>query len=202
MSGENQMGRTWGLVALAAGMGMAAPSAAQAGGVEELKVGVLAHNVCITNCKNADKEDGPVVDLQVNFESPSFLGWAGSPRPYVALAPNVSGDTSFAAAGLEWRWEFVDGWALTPGVGYAVHNGEVKNAFPNGDPRATQFSNENVLYGSRDLFRSSIGLQHEFTAKWNAEVFFTHYSHGQILGSGRNQGTDQGGVRIGYRFGD
>ncbi|KAF0173867.1 MAG: acyloxyacyl hydrolase [Hyphomonadaceae bacterium] len=175
---------------------------ANAGAIEEIKAGPLAHNVCITNCKNADKEDGPVVDVQVNFRSPSFLHWAGSPRPYLAIAPNVSGDTSFATAGLEWRWEFVDGWALTPGFGYAFHDGEVKNAFPNGDPRATQFSAGHVLYGSRDLFRNSIGLQREFGANWSGEAFFVHYSHGQILGSGRNQGTDQAGVRIGYRFGD
>jgi lipid A 3-O-deacylase len=196
------MSRIMGLAVLAAGATIAAPPAAHAGAVEELKVGPLAHNICVTNCKNADKEDGPVIDAQLNFRSPDFLDWAFSPRPYLAIAPNVSGDTSFAAAGLEWRWEFVDGWAITPGVGYAIHDGEVKNAFPNGDPRATQFSAEHVLYGSRDLFRSSIGLQHEFTAKWSAEAYFVHYSHGQILGSGRNQGTDQAGVRIGYRFGE
>ncbi len=190
------------LAAAAAGVTMAASGAASAGAVEEVRAGVLAHNVCITNCKNADKEDGPVVDIQVNFRSPGFLGWAGSPRPYIAATPNVSGDTSFAAVGLEWRWEFIDGWALTPGFGYALHDGETKNAFPNGDPRATAFAAENVLYGSRDLFRNAIGLQREFGKKWSAEAYFVHYSHGQILGSGRNQGTDQGGIRIGYKLGD
>ncbi len=187
-------------LALAA-VGMTFGASAEAGALEQVRVGVLAHNVCITNCKNADKEDGPVVDIQVNFKSPGFLHWAGSPQPYISATPNVSGDTSFAAVGLEWRWEFVDGWALTPGFGYAVHDGETKNAFPNGDPRATAFAAEHVLYGSRDLFRNAIGLQHEFTDKWSAEAHFVHYSHGQILGSGRNQGTDQGGVRIGYTFG-
>ncbi|MBL8558031.1 MAG: acyloxyacyl hydrolase [Hyphomonadaceae bacterium] len=188
------------LLALAAvGMGAAAP--AHAGGVEEVKVGALAHNICITNCKNADKEDGPVVDIQVNFKSPGFLGWAFSPQPYVAIAPNVSGDTSFAAVGLEWTFEFADGWAFVPGFGYAVHDGEVKNKFPNGTPQALQFSQDNVLYGSRDLFRTTFALQREFGDRWTGEVVYAHYSHGQILGSGRNQGTDQAGVRIGYRFG-
>ena len=188
-------------LALAA-IGMSAATPAFAGGVEEVKVGALAHNICITNCKNADKENGPVVDIQVNFKSPGFLGWAFSPQPYVAIAPNVSGDTSFAAVGLEWNFEFADGWAFVPGFGYAVHDGEVKNAYPNGDPRATAFANDHVLYGSRDLFRTTLALQREFGARWTGEVVYAHYSHGQILGSGRNQGTDQAGVRIGYRFGD
>ncbi len=199
------MNRVAVLALAAAGMtlgGTAMADAAQAGAVEEVKVGVLAHNICVANCKNADKEDGPVVDIQVNFKSPGFLGWAFSPQPYVAIAPNVSGDTSFAAVGLEWTFEFADGWAIVPGFGYAVHDGEVKNAFPNGDPRATAFASEHVLYGSRDLFRSSLGLQKEFGDRWTGEITYAHYSHGQILGSGRNQGTDQAGVRIGYRFGD
>jgi len=181
--------------------GTALAESASAGAFEEVKVGALAHNICITNCKNADKEDGPVVDIQVNFKSPGFLGWAFSPQPYVALAPNVSGDTSFAAIGLEWTFEFADGWAVVPGFGYALHDGEVKNAFPNGTPQALQFSDENVLYGSRDLFRTTLALQREFGARWAGEVVYAHYSHGQILGSGRNQGADQAGVRIAYRFG-
>lgn len=199
------MSRTFSLAALAAGATLAAPliapTAAHAGAVDEIKAGPLAHNICIANCKNADKEDGPVIDVQVNFKSPGFLGWAFSPKPYVAIAPNASGDTSFAAVGLEWRWEFVDGWAFVPAFGYAVHDGEVKNAYPNGTPQATQFSDDHVLYGSRDLFRTTFGLQREFGDRWTGELTYAHYSHGQILGSGRNQGTDQAGVRIGYRFG-
>lgn len=189
------------VLALAAA-GMSFGGTAHAGAIEEVKVGVLAHNICITNCKNADKEDGPVVDIQANFKSPDFLGWAFSPQPYIAIAPNVSGDTSFAAVGLEWTFEFADGWAFVPGVGYSVHDGEVKNKFPNGTPQATQFSDENVLYGSRDLFRTTFALQREFGTRWTGEIAYAHYSHGQILGSGRNQGTDQAGVRIGYKFGD
>lgn len=192
--GEFRMYRVAGLVAALAMGGEAAAA-------ETLKVGALAHNICITNCKNADKEDGPVVDVQVNFRAPGFLRIVGAPQPYLAVAPNASGDTSFAAAGLEWRWEFVDGWALTPGLGYAVHDGEVKNKFPNGTPQSTQFAADNVLYGSRDLFRTSLGLEREFGERWSGEAFYVHYSHGQILGSGRNQGTDQLGFRIGYRFG-
>jgi hypothetical protein len=32
------------------------------------------------------------------------------------------------------------------------------------------------------------------------QAVFEHLSHGQILGSGRNQGLDMAGVRVVYRF--
>lgn len=193
------MARALGLAGIALGASFA--TAAPAGAVETLKVGLLAHNICITNCKNADKEDGPILDLQANFHSPALLHAVGAPRPYLALSPNLSGDTSFAAAGLEWRWEFADGWTLNPGLGYAIHDGEVKNKFPNGTAASARFAAENVLYGSRDLFRTSIGLGRDVGEKWSVEGYYVHYSHGQILGNGRNQGTDQAGVRLGYHFG-
>ena len=186
--------------AAVAAVGLTFGASAHAGAVDEVKVGLLAHDICIGNCKNADKEDGPIVDLQVNFRTPGFLHWAGGPHPYLALSPNVSGDTSFAAAGLEWRWEFADRWAVTPGLGYAVHDGETSNPFPNGSAKAAAFSADHVLYGSSDLFRVSAGLERELGDHWRAETYFIHYSHGQILGHGRNQGVDQAGVRINYKF--
>lgn len=188
-----------GLAAFSAALALA-PAAAQA--VESVHVGVLAHNVCVTDCKNANKEDGPVVELQLDWGSPDFLNWAGSPRPYAVASINPSGDASFAGIGLEWRWEFAEGWAVEPGVGYVIHDGEVENPYPPGDPQAQVFSADHVLLGSRDLFRTSIGLTRELSGPWEAQLFFSHLSHGQILGTGRNQGMDQAGIRIGYRFGE
>jgi lipid A 3-O-deacylase len=191
------MTRTLGLAGLAVGAALATPAYA----VDEVKVGAIAHNICISTCDIAGKEDGPIIDLQVNFQSPGALRVIGAPKPFVALSPNVSGDPSFASAGLEWRWEFTDGWALVPGLGIAVHDGETDNKFPNGTPQSTQFDNENVLYGSRTLFRTALGVERELGDHWRIEATVLHYSHGQILGSGRNQGVDQAGVRIGYKFG-
>jgi lipid A 3-O-deacylase len=182
------------------GAAMALAPAANAG-VDEVHVGVMAHNICVTNCKNADKEDGPNVEFQVSFDSPSFLGWAGSPQPYIMASVNVAGETSFGGVGLEWRWDFADGWALEPGVGYVIHNGEVDNPYANGTPEAAEFFEEHILFGSEDLFRTSLGLTRDFEGPLEAQVFFSHLSHGQIIGSGRNQGVDQLGVRIGYQFG-
>lgn len=187
-----------GIAAFGAAM-MLAP-AAQAG-VDEVHVGVVAHNICISNCKNADKEDGPNVDFQVSFDSPGALHWLGSPQPYLMASVNTAGETSFGGAGLEWRWQFAEHWALEPGLGYVVHNGETNNPHPDGSPEAQEFADEHVLLGSRDLFRTSLGLTYDMGGPWEVGFIYEHLSHGQMLGHGRNQGLDEAGVRFGYRFG-
>jgi lipid A 3-O-deacylase len=191
-------GKAVGIAAFGAALLMAPAANA---GVNEIHVGVMDHNICVTNCKNADKEDGPNVEFQVSFDSPGFLSWAGSPQPYLMASFNTGGDTSFAGAGLEWRWNFAGNWALEPGVGVVIHDGETNNPFANGTPEAAAFSDEHVLLGSDVLFRTSLGLTYDFEGPWEAQIFYEHLSHGQIFASGRNQGLDELGVRFGYQFG-
>lgn len=168
----------------------------------EARFGISAHNIEITDSKNANKEDGPNVMLEASFDSPSWLAWAGAPRPYLTASVNTTGATSFAGVGLEWRAPLGAEWSIDPGVGYVIHDGAVNNPFPNGDPRATVFERGNVLLGSRDLFRTSLALSYRPAGPWGYQVVLEHYSHGQILGNGRNQGMDNLGVRLAYRFGE
>jgi lipid A 3-O-deacylase len=170
--------------------------------INEVHVGVMAHNICVINCDNANKEDGPNVEFQVSFDSPAFLNWAGSPQPYLMASVNTAGNTSFAGAGLEWRWDFADKWALEPGFGLVMHDGESDNPFANGTPEAQAFSEEHVLLGSDVLFRTSLGLTYDMDGPWEVQAFYEHLSHGQILATGRNQGLDEVGVRFGYQFGE
>lgn len=193
------MTRAAGLFALGAAAMIASPARAD---VASVHVGVLDHNICITNCKNSNKEDGPNVEVQVNFDSPGFLSWAFSPEPYLVASINTAGDTSFAGFGLEWSWKFAEGWALEPGVGYVIHDGETDNPYANGTPEASAFAEDHLLLGSEDLFRTSLGLTKQLAGPWEAQLFYSHLSHGQIIGNGRNQGVDQFGVRIGYSFGE
>lgn len=192
-------GTAAGLAAFGAAM-ILAPAANA--GVDEVHVGVVAHNICVINCDNANKEDGPNVEFQVSFDSPAFLDWAWSPQPYLMASINTAGDTSFAGAGLEWRWNFADKWALEPGFGLVMHDGENDNPFANGTPEALAFSEEHVLLGSEVLFRTSLGLTYDFDGPWETQLFYEHLSHGQILATGRNQGLDEFGVRFGYQFGE
>jgi lipid A 3-O-deacylase len=188
--------------ALALSLAFAPALAAQAGGIDEVRLGVAAHNVCIANCDNAGKEDGPNINGEVVFKSPEVLKILWSPKPYVMGSLNTAGDTNFGGVGLQWDWEFAEGWAIEPGVGYVLHDGELTFPFPQGDPRNDPISATTVFFGSRDLFRTSLSLNKDLGEKWGVQLMYEHLSHGQILGSGRNQGLDNIGVRVRYRFGD
>jgi lipid A 3-O-deacylase len=185
------------IVALTAG-----PAAACADGVEEVRLGVTRHNICVLDCDNAFKEDGANISGEIVFASPDVLDAVGSPRPYVVASVNTAGDTSFGGAGLHWNVKLAEGWALEPGFGYVIHDGELSFPFPQGDPRNDPVSAQKVFFGSRDLFRTSVALTRDLGRKWGAQVMYEHLSHGQVLGAGRNQGIDNIGVRIVYRLGD
>jgi lipid A 3-O-deacylase len=179
-----------------------APVPALAGPLDEVRVGVMAHNTLLLESKNANKEASLNLVGEVVFVSPEFLSWALKPRPYVAASINTGGDTSFIAAGLEWRARLSATWAFEPGLGYALHDGTTNNPFRNGDPRGTAFVRDKVLLGSEDLFRVSFAFMREMGPNWRAGVLWEHYSHGQILGEGRNQGIDEVGIRLARKLGD
>ena len=180
---------------------VAVPGAASAQVLDEARFGVTAHNTCVLYCDNSYKEDGPNLNGEIVLNSPDFLELVWSPRPYAMASVNTAGNTSFAGAGLYWNWDFAGGWSFEPGLGYVVHDGELDFPFPQGDPRGDAFTEENVLLGSRDLFRTSFALNYSFNERWGGQVLYEHLSHGQILGSGRNQGMDNLGVRVIYAFG-
>lgn len=186
-----------------AAFGAAVMSAGSANaGVSDVYVGVFEHNACVLDCKNAFKEGEPNIEVQVSFDSPSFLDWAGSPKPMVMASVNTQGDTSYAGFGLDWQFKISDHFTIDPSFGYVVHDGELENPYPHGSPEGLQFAEEHVLLGSEDLFRTGLGLTYHMDGPWNVAAYYEHLSHGQVLGSGRNQGLDEFGIRIGYEFGD
>ena len=180
--------------------GLVAP-VASAELLSEVRFGVTQHNICVQDCDNADKEDGPNINGEIVFNSPDFMSILWSPRPYVMGSANTAGKTSFGGFGFHWNWDFAEGWSLEPGVGYVVHDGSLKSPFPQGDPRGDAFTEENVLLGSSDLFRTSLSLNRDLSDTWGVQIMYEHLSHGQILGDGRNQGLDNLGVRVMYKFG-
>jgi lipid A 3-O-deacylase len=188
--------------ALALSLAFSPALAAQAGPVDEIRVGATQHNMCVLDCDNADKEGGPNINAEVVFNSPEFLKIIWSPRPYVMGSVNTAGDTSFGGAGLEWEWEFAEGWSFEPGFGYVIHDGELTFPYPQGDPRNDPISAQKVFFGSRDLFRTNLSLNKDIDEKWGVQLMYEHLSHGQVLGEGRNQGLDNIGVRVRYRFGN
>lgn len=180
----------------------AAAQGAAAGPLESVQVGALAHNTGALNADNAPNEGGANIEAQLNFQAPDAFSLIGRPRPFLVASVNTDGAVSYGGLGLQWRAPLLAGFRLEPELGYVIHDGEVENPFPNGDPRATQFSDDHILYGSRDLFRTALGLTRDVGDRATASLFFNHLSHGQILGSGRNQGVDELGVRVGWRLGE
>jgi lipid A 3-O-deacylase len=183
--------------ALAAAALLAPEAAAQ---IDSARLGVMDHNICVTDCKNANKESGVNINGELRFASPGFLDWALSPHPYVMASVNTDGNTSYAGFGLEWDFAFANRWHFEPGVGYVMHDGAINNRFPSGTQEAVDYSSNHVLLGSKDLFRSSLALTYDFTETWAVQVIYEHLSHGQILGEGRNQGMDELGMRLVWNF--
>jgi len=174
--------------------------AGQAQGIEEIRVGIAQHNACVLECANANKEDGPSITGDIVFASPDFLSLVLGPRPMLTASVNTAGDTSYAGAGLLWNFDFAEKWSFEPSLAYVFHDGTNNSPFPQGDPRGAAFAEENVLLGSDDLFRIGLAVNRDFGENWGLQLQYDHLSHGQILGSGRNQGLDNLGIRIYWRL--
>jgi lipid A 3-O-deacylase len=168
--------------------------------VDSVAVGVMKHNICVNDCKNADKESGVDINGELRFASPGFLNWAFAPRPYLMASANTDGNTSYVGAGLDWDWHFADSWHFEPGFGLVVHDGDIDNPFAAGTQEAVDYSADHVLLGSRALFRTSLALTYDFSEQWGVQAIYEHLSHGQILAKGRNQGLDEVGVRLVWNF--
>lgn len=188
---------------LAGSVGLAAGADdAVAHPVRAVHVGVLYHDVPLANGDSGGIEDAPNVQAEIQFESPKPFRYILDPSIYLMGSLNTRGDTSFGGFGLNWKFHFAKNWAIEPGVGYVVHTGEIDIPFPPGDPRNVEFSSENILFGSRDQFRLTLGLTRHFGPRWAGQLYYEHLSHGQIIGDGRNQGLDSIGLRAAYRFRD
>ncbi|MEL6324426.1 MAG: hypothetical protein AAFQ84_09395 [Pseudomonadota bacterium] len=185
---------------------ISAPVSAQI--VEEVRVGVLAHNLNVgINPGNENQEPGENIQAEIVFGSPPLLDrrWLGRPRPYIVGSVNTAGSTSFGGFGLNWNFTLgkKKRWSFDSSLGYIVHNGEIDIPFPEdpSNPANSEFDNNNILFGSRDLFRSTFAFNRNIGERWGLQIIYEHLSHGQILGQGRNQGNDSAGVRAIYRFG-
>ena len=171
------------IVTCAIALGFLAAAPAHAG---EVFGGLYVHGVDTPLTLGGSPEGG--VDVQ--------LGYRGGPiirntklEPYVFGALNSQGDTSYAAAGVSWK--FGDRFYIRPGIGLAVHTGssaELDNS-----------SNDRIEFGSRILFEPELGIGARINDRMTIEASWVHLSHATLFG-GQNPGIDNIGARLNFKL--
>jgi hypothetical protein len=151
------------------------PPAALAG---ELFGGVYKHNVN-TPLTIGSPEGG--VDLALGYRGRG-IGKTGL-QPYAFGALNTAGDSSYAAAGLSYK--FGDKFFIRPGIGIAIHDG------PADDFNRT----DRIAFGSRVLFEPELGIGARISNRATLEASWVHMSHAQLFGH-QNPGIDNIGARL------
>src|SRR5438477_5051664 len=167
------------------------PASAQLKIVDEVKAGVLAHDVGFLG---HHLEKGPDVNLEMLFTPPDILAIIGSPRPHIGADINTAGKTSDGYFGLTWGITLIqslfgagDGVFANGSLGGAVHDGYINSGPLN-----------RKLLGSRILFRESAEFGYQLTPGINVSALLDHISNANL---GRhNMGITSAGARFGLRF--
>ncbi|QJB56086.1 acyloxyacyl hydrolase [Pseudodesulfovibrio sp. zrk46] len=162
-------------------------SVAQAEGdsiVSEIRGGVYAHDISFWSFH---RESGADINAEVLFTSPDMLEAIWAPRPHVGVTVNTSGDTSHAYTGLTWEYFLTDRFFVDGSLGLSAHNGYLN----------TNKSDRKSL-GSPVLFRVGAAVGVNLTEKVNVSVQYEHMSNAYIANP--NEGMDNVGLRLGYRF--
>lgn len=163
-----------------------APASAQSL-IEEVKLGVLYHDV--PELWSGFKLEPTSADINVEvLLKPSFPAlFFGTIRPVVGGTINTSGATSHGYAGLRWQAELGSGFFLGVGLGAAVHDGHLVPDSP-----------ERKALGSRVLFHIPAEIGYRLDAHNSLSVYFEHTSNAGL--ANHNEGMDRLGLRYGYRF--
>ena len=139
----------------------------------EVRTGISDHNTAILGDHGTSgREDGPVINAEIS-----------NGTLFATASVNTAGDTSFAAAGLEYT--LGDKWFIRPALGLAIHDGHI-----NGD------RNELKL-GSRALIYTRADLGHDF-GNWSLAFRVEHLSNANL--GDPNNGLDNYGVVIAWDF--
>lgn len=167
-------------------------------GVDQLRLGVYAHDVDVLNEDAGGVEDGVNVAAEVVLDPIPGADWALKPRPYGQFSWNSAGGTNFGGFGLAWTTPRENRVFGEFGVGYVIHDGVTDLPQPASNPTRLRLAQTRVIFGSRDLFRTTFAVGVKLTARLDAALVFEHLSHGQILATGKNEGLDNLGLRLSY----
>ncbi len=166
-------------------------AAAQSKLIDEVKIGVLAHDIGFLT---HHVEGGADLNLEVLFPAPDLLTIIGSPRPHIGADINTAGNTSDGYFGLTWGIMLIqslfgagDGVFVNGSLGGAVHDGYIDSGPAN-----------RKLLGSRVLFRESLELGYQLNPAISVSTLLDHISNANL---GRhNMGITSAGARLGFKF--
>ena len=186
-------------LALAAALG-----AAQTAAASEVWVGGYAHGV-----GTKQREGGFDTQIGIRSDRIDSLWFIGKPSVHLLGSVNSNVRTDFVAGGFNWPLQIGhSNFFIRPGIGLAYTTGEadVGNAFEPGitaaeKARRIRVTATRIDFGSNVLFEPELAIGYHISPSLTVEASFVHLSNGQILHSGKNQGLDDVGARITYRFG-
>jgi hypothetical protein len=179
----------------------------------EAFVGVYAHDVTfIGNAVGlgaAGREGGEDIHLGYRTNRIESLRWLGKPQVHAMLSVNTNNTSNFVAVGFDWRIELgkPGGFYLRPGMGLAYTDGKhglpaanAPNISDEERARRTYLYYHRIDFGDPVLFEPELALGYDFNDRWSGELSYTHLSNGQIFHQGKNQGLDDAGARLVYKF--
>lgn len=166
-------------------------SAARAGVVDEIKAGVLAHDVGFLG---DPIEGGADIVGEILFTSPHFLDAIGAPRPALGGSVNTAGKTDYLYLDLAWTGTIChpglapdDGVYVGGALGGAVHDGHLNNRV-----------DDDKALGTRGLFHLAVELGYRFDPSHSLELYLDHLSNANT--SSHNPGLNNIGLRAGFKF--
>jgi lipid A 3-O-deacylase len=197
------------LLAAAALLSLAWAGPSSAG---EVFVGVYAHNVTFIGDNigigAVKREDGEDIHFGYRTDRIDYLWFLGKPQAYAFASINDRGASNFASAGLAWPITlFHSPFYVRPGIGLAYTDGETSlppPAAPGLTPAQVQqrlfFNAHHLDFGDPVQFEPELAFGYHISPHWSAELSYTHISNGQIFHHGENEGLDDAGGRLIYKF--
>jgi hypothetical protein len=161
------------------------PSEGHAGPVDEIRVGVLYHDLGLWG--GSGNEGGFDFNGELIF-SPSLELLSGILRPNLGFSLNSEGNTSMIYGGALWEYRWPRGYFFDLGFGLAAHNGETDEG---------NVDTMNQL-GSTVLFRTVIEAGFTIADRHVISLMFDHISNAYLADP--NEGLDTLGLRYGFRF--
>jgi hypothetical protein len=188
--------------ALAPGLVLAALSAGPAD-AGDLFLGVYDHGLSTP----AELEHGVDIALGYRTARLSRLTWLGKPSVGMFVSANSSVATDFAGVNLNWPLTIAGRFYVRPAFGMAYTTGEANignsgdlTVSPADHARRLYLTRTRIDFGSRFLFEEEVAFGYRLDRHWALEASYLHFSNGEILHRGKNQGLDDVGLRVAYTF--